>query len=225
MSDQQLFTIRAKQIGVLLHQARLKAGKSMKEVGRLLGVSSSMVKAYENGEKAPSLSELEAFAYIYGVPIEYFWEEQPLGEGSEKAEDLKWDLIIQLRNRIIGAKICQARMDQGKTLKELSQVIQVSPRVLRSIELGDRPVSMPELEKLLDALNLTVRDLFVKEGVVGEWFMRQKAIKNFEALPVELQEFVTRPINRPYLELAKKFSEMDVNKLREVAEVLLEITF
>ena len=41
---------------------------------------------------------------------------------------------------------------------------------------------------------------------------------------MELQGFVCKPINRPYLELAVRLSEMSVEKLRGVAEGLLEIT-
>jgi len=39
-----------------------------------------------------------------------------------------------------------------------------------------------------------------------------------------LLAFVLKPINLPYLELAKRLSEMSVDKLRDVAEGLLEIT-
>ena len=43
-------------------------------------------------------------------------------------------------------------------------------------------------------------------------------------LPAELQAFVSQPVNRPYLELAIKLSSMSSDKLRSVAEGLLDIT-
>jgi hypothetical protein len=43
-------------------------------------------------------------------------------------------------------------------------------------------------------------------------------------MPVELRQFVAQPVNRPYLELARKLSHMSTEKLRSVAEDLLEIT-
>jgi hypothetical protein len=43
-------------------------------------------------------------------------------------------------------------------------------------------------------------------------------------LPVELQDFVSKPINRPYLEIAHRLSEMPADQLRAVAEGLLAIT-
>ncbi len=55
--------------------------------------------------------------------------------------------------------------------------------------------------------------------------IQQKAIQEFLLLPLELQNFVSKPINRPYLELAKKLSGMSTDKLRSLAEDILEITF
>jgi hypothetical protein len=43
-------------------------------------------------------------------------------------------------------------------------------------------------------------------------------------LPPELQAFVSQAVNRPYLELAVKLSSMSSEKLRSVAEGLLDIT-
>jgi hypothetical protein len=42
---------------------------------------------------------------------------------------------------------------------------------------------------------------------------------------LELRQFVAMPVNRPYLELAMKLSNMSRDKLRSVAEDLLDITF
>jgi len=52
----------------------------------------------------------------------------------------------------------------------------------------------------------------------------EEAIQNFLELPEELREFASKPVNRPYLELAMKLSSMSKDKLRSVAEDLLDIT-
>ena len=49
-------------------------------------------------------------------------------------------------------------------------------------------------------------------------------MQQFLDLPKELQAFVCQPVNRPYLELAMKLSSMSTDKLRSVAEGLLDIT-
>ena len=53
---------------------------------------------------------------------------------------------------------------------------------------------------------------------------REEAVQQFLEMPTELREFVAMPVNRPYLELAMKLSNMSRDKLRSVAEDLLDIT-
>jgi hypothetical protein len=59
---------------------------------------------------------------------------------------------------------------------------------------------------------------------VGSWFASQKYVREFQNLPPEMQEFISKPINRPYLDLAVRLSELKVEKLRALGEGLLEIT-
>ena len=63
-----------------------------------------------------------------------------------------------------------------------------------------------------------------QHGQAGSWFSQQKYLREFLTLPEDLQKFVSKPINRPYLELAVRLSELKVERLRALAESLLEIT-
>ncbi|MDP2776994.1 MAG: hypothetical protein Q8O48_05080, partial [Anaerolineales bacterium] len=58
----------------------------------------------------------------------------------------------------------------------------------------------------------------------GQWMSSQRAMQKILELPQEMQDFVCQPVNRPYLELAMKLNEMSKEKLRSVAEGLLDIT-
>jgi hypothetical protein len=75
-----------------------------------------------------------------------------------------------------------------------------------------------------ELLERPVREFLDQHGPVGLWNTQQRAVKGFSELKPELQAFVSKPINRPYLELAQRLSEMSVDRLRAVAEGLLEIT-
>jgi hypothetical protein len=70
-----------------------------------------------------------------------------------------------------------------------------------------------------------VKDFFDQHGMVGVWANEQRNVQSYLALSPELQTFVSKPVNRPYLVLAQRLSEMSVEKLRAVAEGLLEITY
>ena len=49
MNSKLAATIRAKKLGVLLRNARQSAGRSKKECGQGIGVSSSTINSFENG--------------------------------------------------------------------------------------------------------------------------------------------------------------------------------
>jgi hypothetical protein len=101
----------------------------------------------------------------------------------------------------------------------------ISTTRIKTYELGERSIPLPELEGLTALLGTQIEALFDQTGHIGLWMVQQKAIQEFLTLPNELQNFVSKPINRPYLELAKKLSLMSTDKLRSLAEDILEITF
>ena len=84
---------------------------------------------------------------------------------------------------------------------------------------------MPELEALSGMLQRSIREFQDHHGPVGIWNAQQRALNSFLQLPLELQLFIAKPVNRPYLDLAARLSDMSVEKLRAVAEGLLEITY
>jgi transcriptional regulator with XRE-family HTH domain len=217
--------LRAKILGALLRDARLEAGKTIEGCAQLIGVSNEVYEAYELGEKSPSLPELEGLAYYLEVPLEHFWETQALraGKPEQKQPDMK--LLILLRNRMVGALLRQARLDAGLSLEMLADRTHISTSQLEAYELGQEPVPLPFLEFLSSNLNRSIREFHDRQGPVGVWVTQQRALQDFMTLSVEMQEFVSKPINRPYLDLARRLSDMSVDKLRAVAEGLLEITY
>jgi hypothetical protein len=70
-----------------------------------------------------------------------------------------------------------------------------------------------------------MEEFFDQKGPIGKRRAEQTAVRLFLELPPQLQEFVCKPVNKPYLVLASRLSELSVEKLRAVAEGLLEITY
>lgn len=217
-------SIRAKKLGALIRDARMASGESMAACAEWIGVSQADYEAYENGELSPSLPELELFAYVLEVPLDHFWGDVTLsrGDGDKKAFDTQQ--FTQLRRRIIGAKLRKARQERGMSLEELSAQLSIDEATLSAYELGERAASIPELENMVGELGLSIHELQDQHGPVGTWINQRRAVQGFLSLPPDLQAFVGKPVNLPYLELAQRLSEMSVEKLRAVAEGLLEIT-
>lgn len=222
--DHLATTIRAKKLGVLVRKARVESKKSQEECAQAIGVSLARFQEYELGEEAPSLPEIEILAYSLNVPLEHFWGSEAFIK--EKGPDKKIDpkQLVKLRQKMIGVQIRQARADAGLSLERLSEKAGLPIENLKAYEFGEAPASIPQLEILASALNRPLKYFLDRNGPVGAWSAQQQAIQGLLDMPPELQSFVSKPVNRPYLELAQRLSEMSVEKLRAVAEGLLEIT-
>lgn len=225
MGNSSAFEIQTKKLGDLIKDARISFDKSIEECAKAMGIDPSEYEAYELGENAPSLPEVEAFGFFLDVPTDYFWNpKSQYVVTQEKKEIGRLDHLISLRHRILGITIRKARLDAGISVDELAQISDIDPTNLSAYEIGSTPIPLPELEAIAVALKLSVRDFLDQHGPIGKWAIQKKAVADFSKLPLEMQQFVSKPVNQPYLELAQRLSEMSVERLRAVAEGLLEIT-
>ena len=221
---QAQITLRAKKLGILIRDARLASRRSVKDCATAIDVTTGIFKAYEEGRKAPSLPELETLVYYLELPIDHFWSDKSISDAPERVSELDLPRLTDIRHRMIGALLRQERMNASLSMKSVSEQSGISSRRLKNYEMGERPIPLPELEALLNILGGRVETFFDQGGPIGIWMTQQKAVQQFLDMPVELQNFVCQPVNRPYLDLARKLSEMSTDKLRSVAEDLLDIT-
>jgi transcriptional regulator with XRE-family HTH domain len=217
--------IKAKKLGVLIRDARQATCLSVEDCASALGVSPETITAFELGDQAPSLPELELLAYQFKVPLEHFWGDGAHLLGSkdqEKPVDPK--ALMALRQKIIGVLLRKARLEKELTLDQLAENTGVDAARLQSYEMGEMAVPLPELELLAVEIGAPVKAFYDQRGPVGSWLVQQRFMNEFMELSPEMQAFVCKPINRPYIEVAQRLSEMSADKLRNIAEVLLDIT-
>ena len=217
-------TLRTKKLGVLIRDVRLAARRNIDECAKAVGVTKGVFRAYEEGRRAPSLPELEILVYYLKLPIDHFWGKAAISNDLPTMEPLELPQLMELRQRMIGALLRQERNTASLSIKALTQETGIPAGRIKSYELGERAIPLPELEALLTALGGRIETFFDQNGPIGQWMMDQKSMQQFLDLPKELQAFVCQPVNRPYLELAMKLSSMSTDKLRSVAEGLLDIT-
>jgi len=215
--------IRAKRLGVLIQSSRLNAQKSLAECATYLQVEEARFDEYEFGEESPSYPELELLADYFDVPLRYFGG-KALMEKTEGVIPPDAEKIIGLRQRIIGALIQQARTEQGLTGEALADQLGISVDKMEGIELGESPLPVPLLETICEVLQKPIDTLQDRNGPLGVRLMQKQNVDAYLELPEEVQNFIGKPVNIPYLELAMRLSEMPVKKLRMIAEGLLEIT-
>ena len=224
MSLQAKIAIRTRKLGVLIRDAREIARKSLAETARAIGVSPALLRSYEEGRRSPSLPELEVLAYYLDLPIQHFWSSQTLSDDATRVKPLNLVQLSALRSRIIGVLLRQKRQQTSVSLKALAAETGIPQSRLKAYELAEKPIPLAELEAILSVIGGRVETFFDQNGPIGKWMNEQQSITEFLQLPPELRAFVCMPVNRPYLELARNLSQLSTDKLRSVAEGLLDIT-
>ncbi len=224
MDYQLAINILSKKMGVLLKTARTQKGESKITCGEIIGITSRMISKYEAGEKSPSLPELEVLAYYLDVPLERFWEDMAPDDRDKMDSLSNLEQRIEIRNLKIGASMRKFRQESKLSMKEVAEKVGLTTYRLKSYEQGKFPVPVAELNAILRLYGKELADLVVESGPIADWIHAKRAGTGFIELPIDLQDFVLKPINRPYLEIAVKLSQMSVDKMRNVAEGLLDIT-
>jgi transcriptional regulator with XRE-family HTH domain len=224
MDTRSQITLRTKKLGVLIRDARLAARRNIDECAQAIGVTKGIFHAYEEGRRAPSLPELETLVFYLKLPLDHFWSRSSLSDDTPLAEPFDLPRLVEVRQRMIGALLRQERNNASLSIKALTHETGISGARIKAYELGERPIPLPELESLLAALGGRIESFFDQSGPIGQWMNDQNSMKQFLELPKEMQSFVCQPVNRPYIELAMKLSSMSTDKLRSVAEGLLDIT-
>ncbi len=223
---QELFQIKNRILGVLIQEARQKASYTPAECAELLGITPEQYSAFETGRQAPSLPQLEILSYAFEVPIKHFWGTEPLS-ATKHGSDLKERApeLLMLRQKIIGIKLRQHREEAEMSVTQVAEKSGLSAPRVEAAERGEADLPVSELEALVRVLRCSLDDLLDEHGPIGNWLQAQEEFEAFKQLPPNLRAFILRPINKSYLELSIRLSEMKVDELRGIAESILEITF
>jgi len=222
MTSQRDDILRSKMLGAMLRLKRKEKGKSLKETAALIGSTTGKLSSYEQGKKNISLPELELFAYQFGIPLKYFLRLDTQTDVRRSVPEA--DLMISLRQKMIGAQLRSHRTEADISLRKFAKTLHISPSRLSAYERGTRAIPIQELETMVEALGHEIEEYVDHDGPVGEWQQQLQAIEMLSKLSPELRDFLSKPVNEPYLRIAKQLSELQVEKLRTVAEGLLEIT-
>lgn len=218
-------TIRTKKLGVLIRDARLSARRSVQECAEAIGVRKSVFRSFEEGVRSPSLPELEALVFYLDLPLDHFWSREIKSTSVSHHKKIDLPRLMAVRQRKIGALLRQERMNASISIRNLAGTTGIAGSRIKAYELGERAIPLPELEVLISTLGGRVESFFDRSGPIGQWLLSEETVQHFLDMPTELREFVSMAVNRPYLELAMKLSSMSRDKLRSVAEDLLDITY
>jgi transcriptional regulator with XRE-family HTH domain len=216
------YRIRGKMMGVLLCDARTSAARTVEDCARILKMTPEQYAAYEFGDAVPSLPQLEILAYYLDVPVSHFWGTETL-QAERGTVDAQAE-YVNLRNRMIGALLRQAREETKMSVDDLANAAAVAPQNINAYEMGEIPAPMHELIAFASVLKKNV-DYFLESGShIGELLAMKEEWKHFSNLPEDLRRFAANPLHLGFIEIALLLSQMPTEKLRRVGESVLNIT-
>jgi transcriptional regulator with XRE-family HTH domain len=165
-------------------------------------------------------------SYYFKVPIGHFWGTETLSakRGEEDLNERVPELLM-LRQRIIGVRLRKLREDAGLTIAQVAERSEVDAGQIEQAERGQTALPVSQLETVVRAAQGRMDDLVDGHGMVGNWLQSQEQFEEFLRLSPELRDFVLKPVNQSYLDLAVRLSKMKVDELRSIAESILEITY
>ena len=67
--------------------------------------------------------------------------------------------------KLLGERIKRLRKNRGLTQEQFSERINIAPRNLSRIEVGESFVSADTLDKIIEALSVTAEELFAYENI------------------------------------------------------------
>ncbi len=220
---EELYLLRARILGVLIRDARQAAALSLEACAQCTGVTPETLEAWELGRAMPSLPELELLAYRLGVPVSHFLAaddtlEQERRPAVDRAE------YLALRDRLIGALLRSAREERSLTPEVLAEEAGIVASNITAYELGERSIPLPVLASLASACHVPLSYFLESSNRIGQFLALQEDLRRLADLPEEMRRFVSSPTNQPYLDLVMKLAALEGNRLRGIAEAILDIT-
>jgi len=223
MVNPMLLTMKAKKLGVLLRDARVKKNRTVEECAAALGVNTDAFEEYELGQRSPSLPELEILSFFLDIPINHFLSQDTLWQEKDPNRVVWLEQLFAIRQRTIGAIIRKARLDAGISQADLAVQVGLDAAELEAIETGGQGLDLPHLGIICESLGLNIEDFLDRKGPTGRWAAQKISFQGFIQLPSDIQDFVSEPHNLPFLEAALRLRDIPPDRIRDLADSLKSI--
>lgn len=198
-------------IGKKIKELRLSRKMTQEELGKIIGVTTSMIGMYETGARNPSYAVLKKIAEYFNVTTDYLLgcSETPQRNNDEKiSEEINKDIE---RGIILGSNIRRIRKSLGISINKLS--------TLSGISLGY--LSDLENNKSLNPTKETLDKIAKALGVPTE-----KLLTNDSTNEISYDDIkITNPDIRAIARAGEKLTPKEAEDLRRLAERLFPNAF
>ena len=226
MEKQQMIDqLFRKKLGILIRNAREINKFTQEECAQVVGVSIAEFDSFETGESSISLPQLEIISFFMNIPLSHFLGSTLYPEKTVFPEESDLLTFYELRHKKIAAKLQSLRDEKQLPPEQMLKNSHLTEEEYLAFESCERPVPLQTLNSFAYTLGVPLKLFLAESGKIGSWHHEQKAVKTLAEIPNELEEFLTNPSNEPYLRLAMHLSKLSADRLRAIAEGLLEITY
>lgn len=214
-----------KKLGIVIKNSRELRKRSIEECAEIMGIEPVTLETYEAGTASPPLPELEILAYYLELPINYIFnsiltEDQPVFENQNELNQ-----FLSVRGKVISTRLKAYREQKNISIQKMVANTTLSEEQYFRFEEGLDQIPLTNLQAFMYPLGCSLREFLSEGGKIGAKYTEEKAQQTLEEIPVEVQKFLTNPSNEPYLRLAMHLSKLSAERLRNIAEGLLEITY
>jgi transcriptional regulator with XRE-family HTH domain len=206
-----------------LQKAREYRGISLKDCSNLLGIPTNKLQNYEKGKFIPSLTELEALSYIYGIPLIALFHPGEYPDLFKVPNSDQLIQLLQIRQHIISTTLQIAHVKAGKSLKEISKETGVQLSKIKRYLSDGNDIPIDDLQKLVGVLDLDLNNFLDTESPIGIWQEFQKLKHAYTQLPVNAREFLNDKANWPFMDLIEKIKLIDPEKLNSLADSIRQL--
>ncbi len=136
--------------------------RSIHDCAKLLGISKEDYLNFEEGRTSLCLPELELLALFLEIPPEIFIEESNMEiDYFSLITSERKQKYIDLRNKMVQARLASERVKNGLNLEDLSQEIGIPFGLLRSYEEIGMAIPLDHLMMICKRLNLSIKSLLL----------------------------------------------------------------
>lgn len=211
------------QLAEGLTKAREFRQFTLKFCSQLLGIPAGRLRNYEKGKSLPSLPEIEALAFIYGLPVSALFSPQRIRSIIREPDTSKLQMLMNIHHHIISTRLKIAFDRSGKTVKEISKASGMTGARIQKYFNNTSEIPFDDLISLSNALGLEIQSLFDTESSLGQWQAQQERMTLFAELPQDIQEKVIDNANLPYVTAARNLKALDRQSLQALSDALEKI--
>ena len=208
--------IRGKIFGVLLRMHRLEAERSLADCATILQVEPELVEAWEYGDEAPSLPQLEVMAHFLNGRAGDRDDEQALDESARME-------YLRLRQRLVGGMLRAARESAGQSMDDVSAATGLKADLLERYELGEARIPISQLASLARALQQELEYFTVRPAFSRDPAPTPDASATKSDGDAAWRQFSANRENRAFIRLAMAFQHIARDDLHRIADALFAI--